>query len=301
MQADSMQGRPELFVLAGMPRAGTTYVYHALARHPGVHVGARKEFRFFSLNYRRGVDWYERQFAGAPPGTVWADLSPDYFMFDGVVARLCDYHRPLRVALAVRDPAEWVVSLHRHLRTMEARVPPFGQFLESGRYPDFGVSSHAPPAAGFIDGFVRRRLEEFRAGLGDRLLLCDFAFFRREPLRVMTGLERFLGLAGWFDAERLPRGRYNARGPRRFRPWRYLLSRESVSQALARWLPRRLILQVRAAMEEEGPPAARDPAAAEADRRDVAAAQTALAADVAYVRSLFGGSPWILGDGRSFA
>lgn len=302
METDKPSSSPQtLFVLAGMPRAGTTFVYHAMSRHPHVRVGARKEFRFFSLNYNRGVNWYERQFAGAQPATLWADFSPDYFMFDGVVARMRQYHRPMRVALAVRDPAEWAVSLHRHLQTMEWRTPSFLQFLKTGLYPNFRLFSAgnipATASSALTNGFISRRLREFRNAFGHNLLLYDFAFFQKEPMTVMSVLETFMGVPQWFNGDRLPNERIHARGSQRLRPLNYLLSREIVSEMLARLLPRRILLRARRWKEQGMFPREKKAVSPDNEKEDITIAREVLAVDGSYVGSMFADAPVILGDG----
>ncbi|MBN2757956.1 MAG: hypothetical protein JXR51_12320 [Bacteroidales bacterium] len=41
-----------------MPRAGTTFMYHYLQKHPEVFLPYRKEIQYFDLNYSEGENWY---------------------------------------------------------------------------------------------------------------------------------------------------------------------------------------------------------------------------------------------------
>lgn len=301
-----MQAPHALFVLAGMPRAGTTYVYHALTQHPRVFVGARKERRYFSLNYSRGLAWYRRQFAGAGPDAILADLSPDYFIYDGVVARLREFAWPPRVAIAVRDPAEWVVSLHRHLQTLMRRMPSFPEFIEAGCYPDcslpFGRRPDVRAIPAFCRQFVSRRLQEFRVAFDSNLLLYDFAYFQCNRLAVLSALESFMGAPHWLTPERLPRGRFNARSRGGFSLFRFLLSRELISRATVRLVPYGLLLRARRWSEREAlHPSVPSAAQSEAEIRDIDLAREALAPDIAYVKSLFANSPIIWGDGSTYS
>ena len=52
----------KLVVVAGMARAGTTFLYHNFMLHPDIYVPARKELAFFSYNYDHGYDWYQSFF-----------------------------------------------------------------------------------------------------------------------------------------------------------------------------------------------------------------------------------------------
>ena len=291
------ESRP-LFVLAGMPRAGTTYLYHVLAAHPGFHVTLRKELRYFSHHHDRGEVWYSRQFYAAPPRTVCADLSPDYFMHSGVADRIARHPGPVHVALAIRDPAEWAVSLHRHLRSFEPDVPAFSDFLRRCRYPDFQWPGRAREGGtiSLVDGFVSRRIEEFRADLGARLLLYDFSRFERDPLAALRWIEGFVGIDRPLPATALPDHRINARSGTSRRRLTYWLSREPVSNLIGRIMPAGLALRFR--RQWESTPAARS---TDEDDRDLALAREILAAERAGVAALFQHSPAVLGDGKNLS
>lgn len=280
-----------------MPRAGTTFLYHALSGHPGFHLPRRKELRYFSHHHERGPTWYARRFGSVPVGAVCADLSPDYFMHPGMAARIAAHPGEVRVALAIRSPAEWAVSLHRHLLSFEPAVPPFADFLRNCRYPDFQWPGRRirTPAIALTEGFILRRLEEFQFALGPRLLLYDFAAFERDPLTVVRWLERFCGVNQSLPAATLPRHKVNARSAPSRNPLTYWLSREPVSEFISRILPRSLAIAVRCRWETKpSPPPAGDDAA------DLQLARTLLAKDAVAIDRLFAHTPVLLGDGTAF-
>jgi hypothetical protein len=292
--------RTRHLVIAGMPRAGTTYLYHALAVHPSAFVPYRKELRFFSAHYHRGPGWYERFFAGASPDLLRVDASPDYFMDPAAAGRIAAYSPSIRVVIAVRDPAEWAVSLHRHLGTLEWGVPEFNDFLHAAEYPDFGLSRsgpNRPPAFSLQGGFVQRQLAAYREALGARLLLFDFAWFERDPLSVLRALESFLGLDTHFAPSNLPAGRINARTRETRRWFNYLASRDILVNAAGAVLPRKLVLALRLKADRASVARQRTAPSPE-DGADLAAARLALAPDTAAVAALFARGPVVLGDGR---
>src|SRR5579871_2789274 len=83
------------FFIAGVPKAGTTALHSALARHPELYLSPVKEPKFFltdgpppteggpgdAKTYREHV-WrrqdYEALFAGAPPGARKGESTPFY-------------------------------------------------------------------------------------------------------------------------------------------------------------------------------------------------------------------------------
>ena len=42
----------------GMPRAGTTFLYYNLEKHPNIFLPYRKELKYFNTNYVNGEEWY---------------------------------------------------------------------------------------------------------------------------------------------------------------------------------------------------------------------------------------------------
>ena len=69
-----------LAIVLGMPRAGTTTLYHWLGQHSQVFTPWRKELANFSRNFGRGERWYRRFYSGIGDGKMGIDASPEYFM-----------------------------------------------------------------------------------------------------------------------------------------------------------------------------------------------------------------------------
>ena len=104
---------PDFFV-AGAPKAGTTALHAALARHPALHMSAVKEPKFFltdgpppaqggpgdAKTYREHV-WrradYEALFAAAPPGTLRGESTP-FYLYSHDAQRRIRGARPARQA-----------------------------------------------------------------------------------------------------------------------------------------------------------------------------------------------------------
>lgn len=231
-------------------------------------------------------------------GAVRADLSPDYFMHPGVAARIASYPGDVRVAIAVREPAQWAVSLHRHLRTFEPDVPDFPGFLRRCRYPDFAWpgSTLTSGTIDLADGFITRRLEEYRQALGERLLLYSFAAFERSPGEAIQALARFAGASGTLRLGALPKARINARTAAPRSRLSYWLSREPVSALLARAIPRAVLMPLRRRWESQAPAHA-----AQEDAGDLQLAQGLLAQDRTYVENLFTPGSARLGSGKPYA
>jgi len=292
-----------LFVMAGMPRAGTTSVYDALTHHPAVFLPFRKEVGYFSTRHHRGEAWYRAFFAGAAPGRICGDISPDCFLHPDGVKRLQVFQPAPHIILAVREPASWAVSFHRHLATFEWRVPPFAGFLTRHRIPDtggFGFGHRrAQPEFSIAASLIERTVEQYRAAFGTRLLLYSFAHYARDPVGVLRAIETFLGLPPWFADRAEWHVPINSRRRRHLKLVTFLLSREVVVAAAGSLLPGPLLQRLRLGRDRR---AARQASGAvdPAEASDLELARRQLAGDARYVEQLFAAAPIQLGDGTAF-
>jgi len=85
------------FLIIGAQKAGTTTLFENLRKHQEVSMPLEKEVPFFSGVDCDAVAWErfcERNFAGAPPDTLWGKASPQY---------MCDPHAPLRIKALMPD------------------------------------------------------------------------------------------------------------------------------------------------------------------------------------------------------
>ena len=292
-----------LMIMVGMPRAGTTYIYNALASHPSFYLPFRKELSYFSTKFSKGRDWYRSFFRDAAPNQVCADISPDYFLNPDAVARIASFSPKPKIILAVRDPASWAVSFHRHLGTFQWGVPPFEQFLDSHPLPDSRISF--PWTTRKADRFsirgllVQRTVEDYRRVFGENLLVYSFDCFREDPLAVLRAIEAFLGLPHVFDSGSIPPGAINSSRRKNIKLLSYIFSRDELVTAAGHVLPRSFLRRARTGLNRFSIPgrrAAFDPEY----KSDLALAHSLLSADVQYVESLFAVSPIMTGDGRVF-
>lgn len=287
--------RLPLFIVAGMPRSGTTFLYHNLQKHPALFLPFRKESNYFFVNYTRGAEWYRSLYREIAPGQLGGDISPYYFMDQQVILRIADFNPEVRVVLAVREPAEWAVSLHNQILSYDRRVPPFAEFIKN--YP-FKAGSVRVPIQ-ISDGFVSRMIEAYRQFFGDRLLVYDFALFRREPLTVLRAIERFLGIPRFFESGNFDNVVINAGHRRNVRWLASLMTNDDLLWLMGRVFPRSLIQRCRGLLNL----ASRNKATEHETSRDhenLEIAKRAFAEDSRLVASLFASAQMQLGSGTAF-
>jgi hypothetical protein len=160
---------PDFFVI-GAPKAGTTALHAALARHPQLYLSPVKEPKFFlcdgppptqggpgdAHSYREWI-WrrpdYERLFDGAAPGALRGESTPFYLADPAALDRMRRAVPDAKLIAILRDPVDRAYSNWAHLwadgletidnfaaacAQEEARRAagwaPFWRYLETGLY-----------------------------------------------------------------------------------------------------------------------------------------------------------------------
>jgi hypothetical protein len=283
---------PRLFVIAGMPRTGTTSLYHLLGNHDGIFQPYRKEVGYFLFNYQRGAEWHRRLYRDMRAGEVGLDVTPEYFFSDAAAERVAAMPGA-RAAIGVRDPAEVAVSLYAEYCRRRFGMPEFSEFLRAYEYRRNGTRIRFALESGDIG----RMLVAWQRALGDRLLLYDYRLLRRDPVRVLSAFERFVGLPASFHANTFHNLWLNAGQRRNSRILSYLLGRESFIAAIGGALPRAVLTRwARRYYQLSATPAPSDAGTPAGE----AQARRSLQADCAVVSALFARGPLVLGSGTPF-
>lgn len=171
------------FICVGPQKTSTTWLDTALRAHPQISLPrAVKETFFFDENYRRGFDWFWRQFGTPAAGAVRGEIGPSYFDDSQARQRLREHNPQLRVIVCLRDPVERTYSLYCH-HYARGRVK--GAFAEAVRAMPRIVES------GDYAAHVAAWARDFGAG---RVLLLRQEDVRARPAAVLDAVSRFLGL-----------------------------------------------------------------------------------------------------------
>jgi hypothetical protein len=123
------------FLVIGAPKAGSTAVHAALARHPALFLSRVKEPKYFLCDDRRpdrsrhrgpgdahsAREWvwqrarYEALFAGAPPGSLKGESTPFYLWDRAAHRRIRAMVPEARLVAVLRDPVDRAHSNWTHL------------------------------------------------------------------------------------------------------------------------------------------------------------------------------------------
>jgi hypothetical protein len=274
-----------------MPRAGTTFLYNALARHPRIFVPPRKELEYFSVNFGRGPTWYAGFFQQMPADSLAFDISPMYFLSPDAAQRITAHPAAPKVVLMVRDPAEFAVSFYKNRLATYGKFASFERFLEICDYSKDGqtlrISLHP--------GAIETAIERFRGLLGDRLLICNYGAMEDDALRVLIAIERFNGLPRFFDESNVDKSRVNASDQLGHAWINRLAHQKWFADAVMALVPGRLLraLRLRYQSKRRG-----KLLTDEEEGRYAAAARTRFERDRQYVATLFAGGDFVTGSGK---
>lgn len=203
--------RPD-FIIAGAPRAGTTWLYENLGQNPRIFLSAIKEPRYLSWTsnspptfngpgddvWLRDFVWresdYGELFRAALPGQLIGEASSDYlYKADTVVSRLRKERPDVKIVISLRHPvyraySNWLqhvragreqLSLSEALTAEEERIADgwawWWHYAARGTY--------APQLEAYFHVFPP-----------EQLLLLRYDDIVREPVQVLRRVCAFLGV-----------------------------------------------------------------------------------------------------------
>lgn len=265
---------PPSFVIAGAPRAGTTWLYRNLDRHPRVFLTPNKEPRHYAVRESerlafdgpgderwlsqlvQDADEYEALYADATPDQLRGEASSDYLYRSQVAAsRILGNAPAARIVFILRDPAHraysnWLqhVQHGRERLSFSAALDAEEERIERGwawwwHYARRGF--YAEQLEPFLDAFPREQVlvllhDDLRrdpSGLLERA--C--AFLEIDPLPVTEDRDRTEARQ---NQSLVPRSRAHGLARRLLGPPARASARvlpEGAEERLRRWFQRRTL------------------------------------------------------------
>jgi hypothetical protein len=112
------------FIVAGVPKCGTTALYRYLLAHPEVAAPTKNEIGFFSDKYGSGLNWYRAHFRWRAMNSRGADYSgagiitgehtPAYAIHPLAAERIAATLPHVRIIILLRDPVDRAYSHYQH-------------------------------------------------------------------------------------------------------------------------------------------------------------------------------------------
>jgi Sulfotransferase family len=199
------------FFIAGVPKAGTTALHSALARHPSLYMSPVKEPKFFLTDgpppavggpgdlktYREHV-WrrgdYEALFDGAGAGQIKGESTPFYLFSRDAQVRIRALIPHAKLIVVLRDPIERAHSNWAHM--WSAGLDPSGDFLDACAREQERI------AAGWADfwrytglGMYGEQLRHlYTVFPRERVLVFKYRALLADPVPVLDRVCSFLGV-----------------------------------------------------------------------------------------------------------
>jgi Sulfotransferase domain len=199
------------FLIAGVPKAGTTALHAALVRHPELFLPSVKEPKFFLSDGRPPVAggpgdlqtyqehvWrqadYEALFDPAPPGTLRGEATPFYLYDLDAHDRIKSLLPRVKLILLLRDPVDRAHSNWTHL--WNAGLEPEADFLtacaaEPARIAAGWAAFWHYVAQGQYGRQVQHLLQVFPR---DQVLLLRYRELKDAPAATLDRVCDFLGV-----------------------------------------------------------------------------------------------------------
>lgn len=187
-------GLPD-FLVIGAQKSGTTTLADRLAADPRVHL-PDAEAHFFSHRFDRGLDWYRRTLAGAPPCVVIGEKSPSYLTDPAAPARIADALPDVRLLAVLRDPVDRAYSHYWHNRRLAKESLSFSEAIavEAARVATAETTVERERYGYAAGGRYVEHLARFDARFEGRLLVLVFEDLRSDQAAVVDEARQFLGL-----------------------------------------------------------------------------------------------------------
>lgn len=207
----SREPRPDALII-GAPKAGTSALHAALARHPQIFASPVKEPKYYMCadapppayigpgDAHSQQEWvwrradYQALFAPAPPDSVRLESTPFYLYLPQARRRIAEELPDAKLVVIVRDPidraysnwmhlwvdglepeADFVSAWHREKKRIDAGWAPFWHYQRMGHYGEQ-----------LADLFSRVDRE--------RVLVLRYWQLVSKPVETLNRVSRFLGI-----------------------------------------------------------------------------------------------------------
>lgn len=186
------------FIIIGAAKSGTTSLSAYLRSHPQVFLTAPKEPHFFSIQWERGLSWYEGLYEGSDTHPARGEASTSYTQaphHQGVPERIASVVPDAKLIYILRNPIDRIRSQYVHYldrgredRPLRQAVAENAMYLDGSRYA-FQIET-------YLEHFDRQQLlvlssEELRRNRPG-VLRTAFDFIGVDPEVEVPDLDREL-------------------------------------------------------------------------------------------------------------
>ena len=195
---EGKQGEPETgalpdFVIIGARKAGTTFLYNLLTRHPHVEPAAAKEVHYFdNLIAEEDTGWYSRCFPKPKykngRKTITGEATP-YLAHSLAPERMARVVPQARLIALIRNPVDRAYSDYQHVASRGKEYLTFEEAIEL-EVAAMEAKKTEPSGTKAEDGHDERRKYLYRSIYIDQLLRWS-RFFGEDQMLVLKSEDLF--------------------------------------------------------------------------------------------------------------
>jgi len=186
------------FIGIGAGKAGTSWLYSILSKHPEICISSAKETLFFEDHYNRGLQWYAKFFSHCQNSSAIGEVSNTYIFSSFAPARVHAFNPDIQLIATLRNPVDRAFS-HYLFHYRNAQVE--GSFESAiEQMPDI-------VDRGLYYSYLKNYFQYFPR---EQLLCLLFDDLKHDPVAVAHQVLSFLQVdASWatpafVDTQRLP-------------------------------------------------------------------------------------------------
>jgi hypothetical protein len=132
------------FFYIGTSKAGSTWIYGLLARHPRVYMAPGKGLYFFDEHYERGFEWYLSHFHASADKCVVGEVAHGYLYSGLACQRIAQFNPASKLMVSLREPVDRAFSAYLHAvknnqfeGSFEAALEQIPSLIDRGRYATY--------------------------------------------------------------------------------------------------------------------------------------------------------------------
>jgi sulfotransferase family protein len=191
------------FLIGGAPRAGTTWLYSLLDRHPSVYMAkpVKPEPKFFLIDrvYALGLEHYSRTwFAGADGRLLAGEKSTDYLESATAADRIARDLPDVKLVFILREPVSRAYSNYLWTKMNGLETEDFETAIRLEPQRDRELPERfrfsrpfSYVSRGMYADMLRPYFDRFPRG---QILIARFEDIVEAPRRLAETLQRFLGI-----------------------------------------------------------------------------------------------------------
>jgi hypothetical protein len=183
------------FVIIGVAKGGTTFLYHLLTQHPLVEPAAFKEPHYFDLLIEdEGVEWYRRCFPQPKlkdgRRTITGEASPVYLWDTVVPQRMAGVIPHVRLIALLRNPVDRTYSGYHWRKNVGWETRTFEEAIEAS----FDSPDELHRSGSIYVDHLQRWSEYFPR---EQMLVLKSEDLFDDPRQTLETVLEFLGLPEW--------------------------------------------------------------------------------------------------------